>query len=171
MYEYHYWHLLNNLNCEVCNFPIQRGELGGGWRLLPFHSYSAGSQGLCPRGLLPLTLHTAELQPSSTSDTFKPLSQFPQKSRCTSSLVFGLIVLVWFYSLILVLHNEKIWSPSANHMLSSLSLRALPMWGGEVSNGLSHMWFVLGAPYPGTWDCLRKGRWAKIRTVPMLVLL
>lgn len=29
-------------------------------------------------------------------------------------------------------------------LLSSLSLKTLLMWGGEVSNGLSHIWFVWG---------------------------
>lgn len=146
MYEYHYWYILNNFNCEVYNFPIQRGECGQGLETasFPLTCILLGIRGFAHGGSSHLhsrQQNCSPVLPQMLSDPF-PVSL--RRADVGLFLVFGLIVLFGFYFLIIVLHNEKIWSPLPVTLLSSLSLKALLTWGGEVSNGLSHIWFVWG---------------------------
>lgn len=142
---------------------------GRGWRLLPSHSLTfCWESGALLMGAPP----TYAPGSRTVAQFYLRCFQTPSLRRADVGLflVFGLIVLFGFYFLIIVLHNEKIWSPSASH----IAVFAIPQgltdvgWGGKQW-AISHM-ICLGAPYPGTWGCLRKGRWAEIRIVPMLVL-
>lgn len=172
MYEHHYWYILNNFNCEVYNFPIQREEWGQGLETacFPLTYILLGVRGFAHGGsshLRSRQQNCSPVLPQMLSDPF-PVSL--RRADVGLFLVFGLIVLFGFYFLIIVLHNEKIWSPSASH----IAVFAIPQGLTDVGWGskqwaISHM-ICLGAPYPGTWGCLRKGRWAEIRIVPMLVL-